>query len=372
MKPLEGQHREDYFRKVADQLIEQIEAGTAPWVQSWEPGERVQPYNLKTSKAYRGGNSTWLASVASMRGYKDERWGTYRQIQEAGGQVLRGQKGASIIYWQWEARQLKRDEAGAPVLDADKRPVYETTPLQRPRSYTYTVFNAEQAEGLPPRPARAPGHQWDRLERVEQLFENTGAVVEHSGLDRVYYNLGEDKIVLPRREQFPSPAGYYQSALHELGHWTGHPDRMNRESLIKGVREGPASLEYSREELRAEISSMITGDRLEVGHDGSRTAAYCDFWVKTLRDHPQEIYLASRDAQDISDYIMERGRMIEHTREGAERDQQREEPRDIASGGAGLGADPERAVIEMPQAEPPSQPAPERAADKERSLEPSR
>ena len=64
MRPLDSKGRDDYFRRVADVLIAQIKAGTAPWVQSWEPGERVQPYNLKTGKSYRGGNSTWLASVS--------------------------------------------------------------------------------------------------------------------------------------------------------------------------------------------------------------------------------------------------------------------------------------------------------------------
>ena len=315
MRPLDAEGRERHYRRVADVLIAQIEDGTAPWVQAWEPGERAQPYNLQSGKSYRGGNSTWLASVASMRGYQDERWGTYRQIQEAGGQVRRGQKGAAIIYWQWEARRAARDGSGKPVRDEEGQPVYQVTPLQRPRTYAYTVFNAEQASGLPPRPLRSAGHEWERNERVEKLLKNCGAEVEHANQDRVFYDLGRDLIVMPHREQFDSPVGYYQSQLHELGHWTGHPERMNRESLVDGIRQGPESLEYSREELRAEISAMISGDRLDVGHDGARSAAYVGFWVKTLKDHPQEIYLASRDAQEISDYLMERGRMREAGRE---------------------------------------------------------
>ena len=276
----------------------------------------MQPYNLASGKAYRGGNSTWLASVAQMRGYQDERWGTYRQIREAGGQVRRGQKGASIIYWQWEARRVRRDGGGSPVLDEKSQPVYDVRKLERPRSYTYTVFNAEQAGGLPPRPLKSAGHEWERNERVEKLFKNCGAALEHNHQDRVFYDLGRDLIVMPHRQQFPSPVGYYQSALHELGHWTGHPDRMNRETLVDGIKQGPKSLEYSREELRAEISSMMTGDRLDIGHDGSRSAAYVEHWVQTLKDHPQEIHLASRDAQEISDYVMERGRMQEVGSEG--------------------------------------------------------
>ena len=352
MRPLDAQGRENYFRRVADVLIAQIKAGTAPWVQSWQPGERAQPYNLKTGKSYRGGNSTWLASVAEMRGYRDERWGTYRQIREAGGQVRRGQKGASIIYWEWERRKLARDGGGKPVLDEKSRLVYEVTKLERPRSYMYTVFNAEQAGGLPARPLREGGRQWERNERAELLVRNCGAEVEHAVQDRVFYDLGRDLIVMPEREQFASPAGYYQSLLHELGHWSGHPERMNRESLLEGVQQGPKSLEYAREELRAEISSMMTGDRLDVGHDGSRSAAYVDFWVKALQDRPQEIYLASRDAQGISDYLMQRGRMLEQAREEGARDREHGEPgRSRADPGPGLGMGRERPP---PQLQPPA------------------
>ena len=342
MRPLDAQGRDGYYRRVADVLIAQIEAGTAPWTQAWQPGERERPYNLKTGKSYRGGNSTWLASVAQMRGYQDERWGTYRQIAEAGGQVRRGQKGASIIYWQWERKQAERDANGAPRLDGEGRPVYRTTKLERPRTYMYTVFNAEQAGGLPTRPVRAAGPQWERSERVEKLFKNCGAEREHACQDRVYYDLGRDLIVLPHREQFPNPAGYYQSALHELGHWTGHPERMDRESLVEGIQQGPKSSEYAREELRAEISSMITGDRLDVGHDGSRSAAYVGYWVQALRDHPQEIYLASRDAEQISDYLMERGRMVEHGR-GEER-----------SAAEAPASAPERELVAAVAAPPPA------------------
>ena len=233
MKPLDSKSRDDYFRRVADVLIAQIEAGTVPWVQSWQPGERAQPYNVRTGKTYRGGNATWLASVAQMRGYQDERWGTYRQIQESGGHVRRGQKGASIIYWQWEARQLARDNAGKPVLDDKAQPVYEVTKLERPRSYTYTVFNAEQATGLPPRPLRKAGHQWERNERVEKLIKNCGAALEHNHQDRVFYDLGRDLIVMPHREQFPNSAGYYQSAPARTRALDG-PSRPDEPGVARG------------------------------------------------------------------------------------------------------------------------------------------
>jgi hypothetical protein len=124
---------------------------------------------------------------------------------------------------------------------------------------------------------------------------------------------------------------------------------MNRESLVEGIRQGPKSLEYSREELRAEISSTITGDRLDVGHDGSRTDAYVGYWVQTLRDHPQEIYLASRDAQGISDYLMERGRMLEQGREASVQDRQASELNMRQTNvGTDLSVNRERPAVEIP------------------------
>ena len=196
------------------------------------------PYNIKTGKSYRGGNSVWLASTAGRRGYRDERWGTYRQVKELGGQVRRGEKGCAILYWQFELKRLARDSQGKALFDDKDRPVYEIAKLNSPRVHQYTVFNAEQADGLPSRPYRAAGYVWDRHEEVERLFKQCGASIEHSGANRAFYDLQRDRIELPFKEQFPNAPTYYQSALHELGHWTGHPNRLNRESLRQGVRQG--------------------------------------------------------------------------------------------------------------------------------------
>ena len=293
---------EDYYNQVADSLIKQIERGTAPWTQAWQPGEKAMPCNVKTGKAYRGGNSVWLMSVAERRGYSDERWGTFKQIQEIEGQVRRGEKGTRILYWHFEDRRLAKDRKGLPVLDDKGNPVFETRALPAPRAYTYTVFNAEQCQGLPERPSKMA---WAGHEGAEQLIKRTGARIEHSGEDRAFYDIGGDRIVLPYKERFESAPGYYQAALHELGHWTGHASRLNRATLQEGIMEGPYSKQYAREELRAEISSMMTGDRLNLGHDPTRNASYVGHWIKALRDDPREIYKASRDAQDISDYLME-------------------------------------------------------------------
>ena len=233
-----AERSEAYYRKVADQLIEQIERGTARWTQAWQPGEKGMPRNVVSGKAYRGGNSVWLASVADQRGYLDERWGTYKQVQGLGGQVRRGEKGSAILFWQFETRKLARDRNGRPVQDEEGQPVYETVPLERPRSYPYTVFNAEQCDGLPRREPRAGAHAWDSIEEAESVLKESGASIENAGKNRAYYDLRRDRIILPYKEQFPNGPAYYQTALHELGHWTGHPDRLNRAISYEGHRRG--------------------------------------------------------------------------------------------------------------------------------------
>lgn len=305
---------EDYYRRVADVLILQIERGTAPWTEAWKPDQRALPYNIRTGKSYMGGNSVWLASTAIQRNYSDERWGTYKQIKDVGGQVRRGEKGTAILFWQFETKKLARDDQGHPLLDDQGRPVYEVRPLPSPRVYQYTVFNAEQCDGLPPRPRRQRSYQWDSHEDADRLFERLGAVIEHTGDDRSYYDLRRDRIVLPPREWFPTGPKYYQAALHEFGHWTGHPNRLDRHTLIHGLEAGFGSDDYAREELRAEICSMMTGDRLQIGHDPTRHASYVGSWIKRLEEDPKEIYRASRDAQEMSDYLLERGRSREHGR----------------------------------------------------------
>ena len=144
------------------------------------------------------------------------------------------------------------------------------------------------------------------------MIQESGIHVAHVRGDRAFYNLQSDTVTLPEREQFATANGYYQTALHELGHATGHPERMDRDTLTHGAGHF-GSVEYAREELRAEMSAMMTGEQCGVGHDGSRGAAYVQGWLKALEQDPKEMYKAAADAQKISDYLMRPIREREQT-----------------------------------------------------------
>ena len=287
---------DEYHRQFADAIIEQIRQGTAPWQKPWGPGECVLPANVDTGRSYAGGNSLHLAAVQQERGYGDVRWGTYRQIQARGGQVRKGERGTRILSFQDHRKIAVNDERGRPVRDNEGKRVYQYERLPTPYVRQYTVFNAEQADGLPARPAPTAEPLWKVHQQAERVLEDGGVPVRHVAGDRAFYNLNNDEIVLPERGQFPSANHYYQTALHELGHSTGHPERMNRATLIEGIGEGFGSPAYAKEELRAEISAMMTGERVGVGHDPSRGAAYVEGWVAALEEDPREIRRAAADA----------------------------------------------------------------------------
>ena len=299
-------NHDEYHRKFADAIIEQIKKGTAPWQKPWAPGERVMPMNVDTERSYRGGNSLHLASVQQEHGYGDVRWGTYRQIQARGGQVRKGETGTRILSFQDKKRIAVTDAQGQPRRDAEGKRVYRYEKLKTPFVRQYTVFNAEQADGLPERANPTPEPLWKAHREAEKVMEDVGVQVRHVQGDRAYYHMKRDEIVLPERGQFPSANNYYQTALHELGHSTGHPERMNRETLAEGIKNGFGSPDYAREELRAEISAMMTGERVGVGHDPSRGAAYVEGWVQALEEDPREIRRAAADAQRISDFVLAR------------------------------------------------------------------
>ena len=253
-------------------------------------------------------------------GRGDNRWGTYNQIREAGGQVRKGERGTQVLFFTDRTAKAAKDEQGQLLKDKDGNPIYEEEQRSRPICKQYTVFNVEQADGLELKPREGQVRpEWDAHRDAEKVIAASGPTVQHVAGDRAYYRIAEDKVVHPEPGQFPTRNGYYQTALHECGHSTGHPDRMDRDTLEEGLDKGFGSPEYAREELRAEIGAMMTGERIGVGHDPQRGAAYVENWVAVLEKDPHEIHRAARDAQKMSDHLMDRAIEREVDKPGKEK-----------------------------------------------------
>ena len=286
--------KKPFHEVVAEKLIEQLKQGTAPWQMPWKAGDGggMMPFNPTTGKRYKGINAIHLLS----QGRDDQRWLTFNQAKAAGAQVRKGEKSTSIQYWKFEEEQTKRDENNKPVLDGKGDPVKVRVRLERPKMFMANVFNAEQIDGLPL--YQKPVQTWNALERAETILQASGADIRHGG-DRAYYRPSTDNIQLPDKAQFPSADNYYATALHELGHWTGHGSRLDRDLSHPFGSEG-----YAKEELRAEIASMILGDELGIGHDPGQHASYVQSWIKALQNDPLEIFRAASDAEKIQTFVL--------------------------------------------------------------------
>lgn len=290
------QRQQDYAGQIAAELIGMIRAGTAPWQRPWQPTQDNDlPFNHTTGKAYGGSNILTLM----MRPYTDPRWMTYKQAQSVGAQVRKGERGTTLFKLVTHSEQVKKDRHGQVVKDAEGHPVKERIALEQPYLSSFSVFNAQQIEGLPEWQQQPVSALWAEDNIAETLLAASGAVIEHQAGNRAYYSPGQDKIVLPHQHQFASQGDYYAVALHELGHWSGHESRLSRD--LSG-RFGSA--EYAKEELRAEIASMMLTRQLGLAHKPERHAAYVESWVSVLQDDPMEILRASRDAQKIQHYIL--------------------------------------------------------------------
>ncbi len=301
-KTMNSKAKLPYEEKIAKEIIDALEKGTAPWIKPWkgEDLSRMSPFNPITKKAYKGINFVNLSMKTMISG--DPRWLTYNQAKSIGGQVMQGEKGTTIVHWKFTEQVDKVDENGKKIIGEDGKPEKETIKLEHPKRFFATVFNGSQVQGLPPLDLDLENKQqltdFSPIEAAEEIIKNSGANITHKDGNRAFYAPGRDQITLPHKEQFKSEMSYYATALHELGHWTGHESRLDRD-----LSNTFGSIGYAKEELRAEIASFMLSSQLGVDYDPTNHYAYIDSWVQILEDTPKEIFQASADAGKIVTFV---------------------------------------------------------------------
>lgn len=288
--------RQPFHEEFAQKIIESLKAGTAPWQKPWnDDTERMPPHNPVSDAVYRGVNRINL----SLANYDDPRWMTFKQARDQGLVVKQGSKATTVIFYQWSQEKDRVDDKGKTILGDNGQPQKVAVALERPILRFAHVFNGEQIAGLEPLQRVAKAHTWDDHARAEKILSSSKAVIKHDQNKKAFYRPRTDSIHLCPKEAFDTPSKYYATALHELGHWTGHPNRLDRDF-------GPfGSPIYAMEELRAEISSWMLGQELSIGHDPDQHTAYVASWIMALENDPSEIMRACRDAEQIKDYVLE-------------------------------------------------------------------
>jgi len=282
----------DLYATTTARIIEALEQGTPPWVRPWSTIPDAIPMNAQSLRLYRGINFTTLSLEAARYGYPVNRWLTFRQALDLGAHVRKGEQGTPIVFWQ--LRRIGVVSDAFPEHDDDPPELRgKVYPLLR----SFTVFNVAQTEGLDPRYTEPTVRTWVPEAKAEELLLMSGARFRLGGA-RAFYQPASDEIHLPAPAAFASASSYYNVALHELTHWSGHPDRCDRN--LTG-RFGDAS--YAAEELIAEMGAAYLCAHCRI--DGElRHAEYLASWLKVLRGDKRAIFTAAAQAQRAADYVL--------------------------------------------------------------------
>ena len=275
-----------FVREIANSMIECIKAGTAPWQKTWEKSNCSSfPVSAITHKPYNGINALILFHAAYTNGYTDNRWVTFKQVAAKKGTIKKGSKGIKCVFYS-PSKYVTYNDAGEQETKA-------ALIMNR-----FVLFNVEQTEGIDWN-KNEPDHHWDSDKTAESILTNSHAVINHRSQNEAYYNIDKDEIFLPNKTQFVDASSYYDTALHELGHWTGHKSRLNRK-----IGNSFGSEAYAKEELCAEIASMMIATTIGLPHNTENHASYCASWIKILQDDPREIFKAASAASKIKDYLI--------------------------------------------------------------------
>jgi antirestriction protein ArdC len=274
----------DKCAAVTAQIIDQLDAGIAPWVRPWTTtGISDMPTNFATRRTYRGANvlNLWMAQTAL--GYETAEWMTFKQARDLDACVRKGEHGTPVFF----VSSLDREEKNAKGEIVEKRiPFWKS----------FTVFNIAQIDGLPARLPIAPRPEVERLASVEAYLAAVGATVRLGG-DRAFYSPATDSITLPRPEQFESVSAFYATSCHEHGHWSGAAHRLAREF---GKRFGDNA--YAFEELVAELTAAFLCAELEIP-GRLQHPEYIANWAAVLRADNKAIWTAGARATEAVQFL---------------------------------------------------------------------
>lgn len=302
-------------QKIADKVLEQIENNNLEWAAGWHK-LRNAPFNAKTEKRYNGTNLLILHFEGVKKGYEDPRWLTFNQAKDLGAQVKAGEKATTIFHWNEYDKKTKKapDWEELKKLPREEYDKYVQDNISYSVSY-HSVFNAEQCNGLEKYvvPTLSAEELAKQNEKIEQVIAASEAPVLYDGENRAFYNHREDKIHLPKIENFKTKNDYYATALHEIAHSTGHESRLNRN--LKGGTFGDEN--YAIEELRAEFASLFMQYELDLNFDAKHFenhSAYIQGWSKAIKEDKNVLFAAIKDAGKIATYVRENYAEQENTK----------------------------------------------------------
>ena len=272
----------DIYQAITDRIISEMEKGTIPWLKPWISSGAAISHS--SGKPYSLLNQMLLGRPGEYL--------TFKQVQEEGGKVKKGERASMVVFWKWiEEKDPETEEV-----------------KQIPFLRYYNVFHIDQCEGLTAKHTESLPEAAEPDAAAEAIIaaycSKSGVQLNHQEGDRAYYTPSTDSITLPARQQFKETAEYYSTVFHELTHSTGHKSRLDRLSKIAAF----GSEEYSKEELVAEIGAATLNNvcGLETADSFRNSAAYVQNWLAALKNDKKLIVSASGKAEKAVSLVLDK------------------------------------------------------------------
>ena len=296
-------------KALVDMVLKNLENGKGFWEQGW--ADMGVPVSAATGKRYRGINNLFLSLIAMERGYTDNRWATFNQINDRGWSFKKDEEGRSrgkdagvtIEFYELYDKETKKafDRSTLDGMTEDERDEYMQENVRPMRKY-FRVFNGDIIEGIPEREKRTidPSEKVERAEKLLEHWNDYEARIVYGG-DSAFYRRNTDEIHSPKREAFKNLHEFYGTNFHEIGHSTGHESRLNRD--LSGAF---GSEKYALEELRAELSAMFLEQDLGIAVSEKHienNSRYIKEWHDEIKENPDALFTAIADADKITRYI---------------------------------------------------------------------
>ncbi|WEX85809.1 zincin-like metallopeptidase domain-containing protein [Sinorhizobium garamanticum] len=288
-----GTDRASLYDEITDKIIAELEAGRVPWVQPWGSAAAkaplAMPKNAATGRQYSGINVLILWGAVIEYGFPSQTWLTFRQALSLGGNVRKGERGTTVVYADRFIPEDEKQRARETGEEAQAIPF-----LKR-----FTVFNAAQCDNLPDDIATvAPPPPEGLVEpKVEALIKATSIDFRIGG-NRAFYVPALDYVQVPPPQTYYDPINWHRTALHELGHATGHLSRLNRD-----LTGSFGSKRYAFEELVAEMNAAFCCASLGIVPT-VRHADYIGSWLEVLREDNRAIVRAASQASKAAAYLL--------------------------------------------------------------------
>ena len=202
-------NRRDIAQEISDLIIAKIASGVLPWRRPWSiSGGGGRPLR-HSGEPYTGINTIYLWAIADAMGYRSRYWMTYKQAEALGGQVRRGERASISVYYS------RFDKSETDHITGEE--CVKSIGFLR----SYSVFNADQIDGLPGwyypdsfqvDPPSPSAHQ----AAVDAFFSPIPIEIRHGG-NRAYYSPSNDFVQMPQRHSFISSDLYTSTLAHEVG-----------------------------------------------------------------------------------------------------------------------------------------------------------